>query len=80
MRVKDFAEKYGLEYSVVYTATWLIKRPMPAKSRNDYDEEELEEAVRQAAVNRVCRLEGELDKAKGILEKINGALGKAEKV
>lgn len=70
MTIKEFATKYGLEYSEVYNATWLVKKRPLEWHNKQFDEDELRKAVRIRQENKILKLKREYAKAKKNLTKV----------
>ena len=71
MTVKEFSKKYGLSYSTVYSATYLVKkRPEFMCYERQYEEQELKTALKTMLTNRMDRHKREYQKAAGMLKKI----------
>lgn len=70
MTVKEFSQKYGVDYSTVYNATWLIKSQTDSLRYRQYDETELLNAVHKTLSDRIHRHENELSKAKAQLKRL----------
>lgn len=70
MRIKEFAEKYNITYSIVYNSTWLIKQINDSWRYKEYDENDLKYAVMQLARTRVRNATRELNKYSDIINKL----------
>ena len=71
MKVKEFAEKYGLDYGTVYRETYNVSKVGPTVWRGqEYDEEELKNAIRKSALLRIEEHERKIRHDREILEKI----------
>ena len=69
MTVKEFSDKYHVDYATVYNATWMIK-PINNRIRGrQYDEEELRQAVISNCINRMERLRHEMNRAEQVIMK-----------
>lgn len=71
MTVKEFSEKYGVDYSTVYNATWLIHSTTMSLRYKQYDEAELMKATKTVVNNRISRHKKELEKAEEIMNKLS---------
>jgi len=71
--VRDFADKYGIDYVMVYNITYRC-RPLTKSLKNRlYSESELVRALTEHAENRVERLRADLGRAEKTLDKIRRA-------
>ena len=67
MKVKEFSDKYKIDYNTVYTCAWLIS-DVGGGSKYDYDENALRNAVMDAAQRRMYDAQRKLDRAKYIYD------------
>lgn len=71
--VRDFADKYGIDYDKVYNITYHC-RPLTKSLKNRlYSESELARTLTEHAEHRVERLRADLRRAEKTLDKIRRA-------
>ena len=70
MTIKEFADKYSLDYTTVYNAAKLISPLNMALWRREYDENELRKVMIQVAKRKYDKHISEVEKANGILLKL----------
>lgn len=75
MKVKDFAEKYGVPYQVAYASTWLMKPDFRMRRDRQYDEQAMKDAVTELLSQRIKRHQSEVERNKKILAKMNESGG-----
>ena len=67
MRVKEFCDKYGVDYGTVYSATATL--PLgSSEGHYEYDELDMLVAVRASAFRRRDKARADLEKAERILK------------
>jgi len=71
MKVKDFAEKYGVPYQVAYASTWLMKPDFRMRRDRQYDEQAMKDAVTELLSQRIKRHQSEVEKNQRLLERLN---------
>lgn len=71
MTVKKFSDKYGISYATVYREIYNVTRTGPKMWRGqEYDEEEMKEAIRKSSLRRIAEHEQKILLEKEILKKI----------
>ena len=77
MTIKEFSEKYGIKYSIVYNASYYVRLSSTMDYRNrQFDEKELMEAVRTLVLNRYSIYRDKAEKYGKLMLDLNGYLTK----
>ena len=71
MTVKDFSDRYGIEYITVYNAAWRAKPLTQSLRYRQYREEDLKSAIRKEMEARIERHRQGIRKAEEIMELLN---------
>lgn len=71
MTLKDFAEKYDIDYHTVYNASWRAKPKTQSLKFKEYDENDLKNAVRKDLTERMNRFQDGVDRTKEIMKKLS---------
>ena len=72
MTAGDFAKKYGIGYSIVYSATFRTATRHETPWRLDYSEPELKRAVREELQEKLIRHRDKLTAIAREMEKLDG--------
>lgn len=70
MTLNEFRDKYGVNYSIVYAATFMVQCDDPRRRDREYNEKALKEAVIDIVTTRIEKYHKEQDRYEKILEQL----------